>query len=138
MLPQLCNFILAVLRQILQMCQLKELKSKLGVAYIFGLQGLVHLFYLSHFLCPPKFIFIGLSHISLGCRTYIFKQGLLRGRGKCLTKLAGSSQTVKHGSVCGGKMFTSAGSLPAVQSARHSQICTLEEQRTQRVKSDDN
>lgn len=72
----------AFLSEILQVCQLKELKSKLGVAYIFGLRRLVRLFYLSHILCPPqKFICSGLSHIGLGRSTYIFKRGLLRAGG---------------------------------------------------------
>ena len=76
------NIILSVLREMLLTCQLKELKSRLGVAYIFGLRGLVHLFYLSHILCPPpQFICSGLSDFGIGCNTYIFKQGLLRVEG---------------------------------------------------------
>lgn len=47
----LSNMVLAGLGGILQTCQLKELKSMLGVAYIFGHRGLVHLFYPTHFFC---------------------------------------------------------------------------------------
>lgn len=115
----LSNIILAALREILQTCQAKELKSKLGVAYIFGLRELVHLFYLAHFLCPPQFICPGLWDSGLGCSALYIWTRAVEGRGNCSTKTpVGSSQTFKHGSVCGDKMFTSAGSFPAAQAAQ--------------------
>lgn len=58
---------------------MEGVESWLGVAYTFGLQELVHLFSLYHFLCPPpQFICTGLS----SC-LYIFKQGLLSVEWKC-------------------------------------------------------
>lgn len=74
---------LVVLREILLTCQLKGLKRKPGVAYIFGLRGLVHLFYQTHFLCPPqKFICTGLNHIRLCCSALALKQELLKLAGE--------------------------------------------------------
>lgn len=74
------------------MCQLKGMKDKLSVAYIFGREKRVHLFYLSHFLCPPpQFIWTGPRDIRLGCSTNIFKQGLLREGGSAPLNSVASS-----------------------------------------------
>lgn len=103
---------------------MKELKTKPGITYMFGVQRLVHLFYLTTFLCPShKFICIGPSHIGLGDSVYIFEQGLLRVGGNvrlnCSLVL---SNTYTHWSVSEGKLFTSAGSVP--QAAQVLDLCS--------------
>lgn len=95
--PVLANIVCAALRDILQPCQWKELKSELGVAYIFGLRGLVHLFGQSHFLCPPpRFICTGLGDAALGRGVDIFAQGLFRAAGELFDEAPlASSRTFK-------------------------------------------
>lgn len=64
-------------------------KSKVSVACMFWPAGLVRLFYLSYFLCPPSwFICAGLADVGLGRGLHIFEQGPRRSRGSLNFKLA--------------------------------------------------
>lgn len=69
-------------------CRSKELKSKLSVAYIFGLGGLVRLFYLSHFFVSSSsiYLFWPRRHRTWLQHSYIWTRAW-KGRGSCSTKL---------------------------------------------------
>lgn len=73
--------------------------------------GLVRLFCLSHFLCPPsRFICAGLADVELGGGVHIVKQEWWGREVKRELRLSSQllTSTLKHSTGRGGEMFTSA------------------------------